>query len=72
MFRRAGPRSAAGFTLVEVLVALAIVAIALSAGIKAASALTDNAERLARVTAGQWCAENRLTALRLAKQFRPT
>ena len=58
-----------GFTLIEVLVALVIVAIALGAGIKAAGALTDNAERLARVTAGQWCAENRLTALRLAKQF---
>jgi general secretion pathway protein I len=56
-----------GFTLIEVLVALVIVAIALGAGIKAAGALTDNAERLARVTAGQWCAENRLTALRLSK-----
>jgi general secretion pathway protein I len=58
-----------GFTLVEVLVALAIVAIALAAGLRAAGALTDNAERLAAVTAGQWCAENAKTNLRLARQL---
>ena len=58
-----------GFTLVEVLVALAITAIALGAGLKAAGALTDNAQRLADVTAAHWCADNAMTALRLAKQF---
>jgi len=58
-----------GFTLIEVLVALVIVAIALGAGIKAAAALTNNAERLAEVSAGQWCAENLLTELRLTQQF---
>jgi len=58
-----------GFTLIEVLVALAIVAITLGAGLRAASALTDNAERLAEVSAAQWCAENQLTALRLSRQF---
>lgn len=58
-----------GFTLIEVLVALTLVGIALGAGIKAAGALTDNAERLARVSAAQWCAENTLTELRLTKQF---
>jgi general secretion pathway protein I len=64
------PRAAGrGFTLVEVLVALAIVAVALAAGLRAAGALTDNAERLAAVTAGQWCAENALTNLRLARQL---
>lgn len=57
-----------GFTLIEVLVALVIVAIALGAGIKAAGALTNNAERLAQVSAGQWCAENLLTELRLTQQ----
>jgi general secretion pathway protein I len=56
-----------GFTLIEVLVALAIVAIALGAGLRAASVLTDNAERLASVSAAQWCADNQLTALRLAR-----
>jgi general secretion pathway protein I len=58
---------ARGFTLIEVLVALAIVAIALGAGLRAASVLTDNAERLASVSAAQWCADNQLTALRLAR-----
>ena len=59
----------AGFTLVEVLVALTITAIALGAGLKAAAALTDNAQRLGDVTAAHWCADNALTGLRLAKQF---
>jgi general secretion pathway protein I len=58
-----------GFTLIEVLVGVAIVAVTLGAGIKAAGALTNNAQRLADVTAAQWCADNQLTGLRLAKQF---
>ena len=58
-----------GFTLIEVLVALAIVTIALGAGLRAAGVLTDNAARLAEVTAAQWCAENQLVALRLARVF---
>ncbi len=59
-------RRTGGFTLIEVLVALAIVAVTLGAGIKAAGALTGNAERLAMVSAAQWCAENELTGLRLS------
>ncbi len=58
-----------GFTLIEVLVALSIVAIALGAGLRATAALADNAQRLAEVSAAQWCAENQLTGLRLARQF---
>ena len=57
---------ARGFTLIEVLVALTIVAITLGAGIKAAGALTSNTQRLADTTAAQWCADNRLTGLRLS------
>ncbi|MFY9510638.1 MAG: type II secretion system minor pseudopilin GspI [Rubrivivax sp.] len=60
---------AAGFTLIEVLVALAIVAITLGAGMRAAGALADNAQRLADVSAAQWCADNQLTNLRLSKQL---
>jgi len=58
-----------GFTLIEVLVALAIVAVALAAGLRAAGVLTDNAQRLADVMAAQWCAENQLTNLRMARMF---
>ena len=58
---------AAGFTLIEVLVALSIVAITLGAGIQAAGALADNAERLTDVSLAQWCADNQLTGLKLAR-----
>ena len=50
-------------------VALAFVAIALGAGLRAASVLTDNAQRLADVMAAQWCADNQLTNLRLSRTF---
>lgn len=58
-----------GFTLLEVLVALAVVAIALGAGLRAAGVLTDNAQRLGEVMAAQWCADNQLTNLRLSRQL---
>ncbi|MDH4052895.1 MAG: type II secretion system minor pseudopilin GspI [Rubrivivax sp.] len=58
-----------GFTLIEVMVALAIVAIALGAGLRAAGTLTDNAARLEGVLTAQWCADNALTNLRLARQL---
>ena len=58
-----------GFTLIEVLVAVAIVAVTLGAGLKAAGALTNNAQRLADVSAAQWCADNQLTGMKLSRQF---
>ena len=64
--RKPSPRARAGFTLIEVMVALTIVAITLGAGIKAAGALADNTQRLIDVSAAQWCADNALTGLRLA------
>jgi len=70
---RQGPmaraRAGGGFTLIEVLVALAIVAVTLAAGIKAAGALLNNAQRLSDVTEAQWCADNELTGLKLARTF---
>lgn len=65
---RRRPR-AAGFTLIEVLVALSIVAITLATGIKAAGSLVQNGQRLAEVSAAQWCADNVLTGFKLGHAF---
>lgn len=58
-----------GFTLVEVLVALGIVAIALMAGMQATAALTRHAQRQSDVLLAQVCAENELVKVRLARQM---
>lgn len=58
-----------GFTLVEVLVALGIVAVALAAGVRSTAALTRNAERQSDLLLAQLCAENALVAVRLSKQM---
>lgn len=60
-----------GMTLIEVLVALAIVAVTLSAGIKAAGGLTVNAQRMTDLTLAQWCAENQIAAMKLSKIYPP-
>lgn len=59
----------AGFTLIEVLVALAIVAVALAAGTQAMQALTNNAARQSDVLLAQLCAENELVKIRLSRQL---
>lgn len=58
-----------GFTLIEVLVALAVVAITLAAGLQATGALTRAATRQTDQWLAQLCAENELTRLRLARQL---
>ena len=65
--RRASARQ--GFTLIEVLVALGIVAVALLTGLKATGALSRNAERQTLAMLGQICAENELVRLRLLRQL---
>ena len=54
------PRLRAGFTLVEVLVALAIVSIALMAALRAASQGTNAVGELRLRVFASWVAENRL------------
>lgn len=58
-----------GFTLIEILVALAIVAIALVAGLQATTALTSNALRQTSVLLAHICAENELVKARLSRQM---
>jgi general secretion pathway protein I len=60
-------RGAKGFTLIEVLVALAIVSTALIAGLQASAALTRNAERQTDRVLAQLCAENALADIRLSR-----
>ncbi|THU04563.1 type II secretion system protein GspI [Lampropedia puyangensis] len=65
------PHLQRGFTLIEVLVALAIVAVALAAGSRAAGALIHNADRRSDVMLAQWCAENALIQARMLMQLPP-
>ncbi len=59
------PRLVRGFTLIEVLVALTILALALGASLRAVAALTQNSEVLQQKLYASWSAENRLAELRL-------
>ena len=61
--------SVTGFTLIEVLVALSIVAIALAAGLQATSAVTNNGLRQSDLLLAQLCAENELIKARLSRQM---
>jgi general secretion pathway protein I len=58
-----------GFTLIEVLIALGIVALALAAGSQATMSLTRNAQRQSDLVLAELCAENELAKARLARQM---
>lgn len=63
---------ARGFTLVEVLVAVAVLAIAMSAVIGAMARQADNAGYLRQKSIALWVAHNRLAELQLQKEIPST
>lgn len=60
---------ARGFTLLEVLVALVIVGTALGASLRAVGSLTQNSTGLRASMMATWSAENRLSQIRLAREW---
>jgi general secretion pathway protein I len=62
-------RRRAGFTLLEVLVALAIVGTALGASLRAVGSLTQNSTDLRASLMATWSAENRLSQIRVAGEW---
>lgn len=58
-----------GFTLIEVLVALTIAAIALMAALRATTAMRNSSTELRARTFAQWSAENRLGQIRVEGLF---
>ncbi|MGN6389757.1 MAG: type II secretion system minor pseudopilin GspI [Burkholderiaceae bacterium] len=64
--------ASAGFTLLEVLVALVIVGTALGASLRAVGSLTQNSDGLRAAMMATWSAENRLTEIRLAQAWPDT
>ena len=62
-------RRAGGFTLVEILVALAVLAIALTATARSLGAAIDTTTALRDRTLARWVAEDRLAQLELSKEW---
>jgi len=61
----------AGFTLLEVLVALVIIGTALGSSLRAIGSLTQNSSSLRASMMATWSAENRLAQIRLAHEWPP-
>ena len=66
---RPSSHRSAGFTLLEVMVALVIVGTALSASLRAIGSLTQNSGDLRASMMATWSAENRLSQIRLAHEW---
>ena len=62
---------ARGFTLIEVLVAVAILAVALAATSRAAGIATDSALETRQRLLATWAAQNRIAELRARRIFPP-
>jgi len=58
-----------GFTLLEVLVALVIVGTALGTSLRAVGSLTQNSNGLRAQMMATWSAENRLSQIRIAREW---
>jgi len=62
---------AVGFTLIEILVAVAILAVALAATMRAASLATDGSLEARQRLLATWAAENRVAELRARRIYPP-
>ena len=62
-------RAERGFTLVEVMVALAIVALSLTAMAASMNTMIDNASTMRERTYASWIAQNKIAELRLAGEL---
>ena len=62
------PERQRGFTLIEVVIALAIAALALTAATAAVSQMVDGANAMRERTYASWIAHNHIAELRLANQ----
>lgn len=62
-------RANAGFTLLEVLVALVIVGTVLGASLRAVASLAQNSSGLRATMMANWSAENRLAQIRLGHEW---
>jgi len=69
MVQRSVRRSLSGFTLIEVLVALTIAAVALIAALRATATLTQGAQDMRLRAYALWSAENRLATIRLSSEW---
>lgn len=62
-------RNVQGFTLLEVLVALVIVATVLGASLRAVASLAQNSSSLRATMMATWSAENRLAQIRIGHEW---